>query len=85
MSPQRSVSWGCPRSVAYAWVFRFLLSRRGEDETVPETLSVWGNRFLDDLAGVRRLSPLTIRAYRRELTRFLEMQALAKTPLTSRP
>lgn len=49
-----------------------------------ETLSAWRDRFLDDMARVRRLSPLTVQTYRRELERFLTTQKLTKTPLTSR-
>lgn len=42
-----------------------------------EALSVWAGRFLDDLAGARRFSPHTLRAYQRDLNRFLSSQNLA--------
>jgi len=41
-----------------------------------EALSVWAGRFLDDLAGARRYSPHTLRAYQRDLSRFLSSQNL---------
>lgn len=45
-----------------------------------DTLSVWAGRFMTDLAGARRYSPLTVVAYERELSRFLRSQKLGDTP-----
>lgn len=42
-----------------------------------ETLSVWAKRFTDDLGAVRRYSPLTVTAYSRDLSRFIQSQKLA--------
>ncbi|MEW5701862.1 MAG: tyrosine-type recombinase/integrase [Candidatus Zixiibacteriota bacterium] len=41
-----------------------------------ETLSTWVGRFYEDLAGARRYSPHTVRAYTRDLARFLQLQNL---------
>ena len=41
-----------------------------------DTLSIWAKRFTDDLGAVRRYSPLTVTAYHRDLTRFLQTQKL---------
>jgi len=45
-----------------------------------DTLSVWARRFTEDLGAVRRYSPLTVIAYERDLSRFLQSQKLGDAP-----
>jgi integrase/recombinase XerC len=49
-----------------------------------ETLAGWAQRFVVDLEAVRRYSPLTVIAYRRDLSRFIDSQKLADSPPTDR-
>lgn len=42
-----------------------------------DTLTVWAKRFTEDLGAVRRYSPLTVTAYERDLSRFIQSQKLA--------
>lgn len=49
-------------------------------EFMADTLSIWAKRFTDDLGAVRRYSPLTVTAYKRDLTRFLRTQKLGDAP-----
>jgi len=51
---------------------------------VGDVLSVWADRFLEDLAGARRYSEHTVRAYRRDLGRFLITQNLTQTAPSDR-
>jgi site-specific recombinase XerD len=51
---------------------------------VAETLAIWTERFVGDLAHVRRLSPSTVSAYRREMARFLTAQKVADSPPADR-
>lgn len=44
-----------------------------------DTLTVWAQRFAEDLGAVRRYSPLTVTAYQRDLSRFIQTQKLAET------
>lgn len=49
-----------------------------------DTLSIWAKRFTEDLGAVRRYSPLTVTAYERDLSRFIQSQKLADAPPADR-
>jgi integrase/recombinase XerC len=56
----------------------------GEDSGLPESLSFWTQRFVGDLEATRRLSPHTVRAYRRELDRFVASEKIDRTQPSNR-